>query len=59
MEYRIVSGDTEKELVVHVNEMIEIGWETEGGVAISPDGRFYQAMILLDEDEDFEKGEFL
>ncbi len=40
--------------------MLDDGWETEGGIAISPDGNFYQAMILFDDESDeFETGEEL
>ncbi len=60
MEYKIVSAGDEKSLTDIINEMIEDGWETEGGVAISPDGNFYQAMLLFDEEGDeFETGEEL
>ncbi len=60
MEYNIVSSNDDKSLVVKINEMIEDGWETEGGVAISSDGNFYQAMLLFDDDGDeFETGEEL
>jgi hypothetical protein len=60
MEYTIVSDSDEKILIEKVNEMFGQGWETEGGVAISPDGVFYQAMILFDEEGDeFETGQEL
>ena len=58
MEYTIVSSGDDKSLIDKINEMFEEGWETEGGIAISPDGNFYQAMILFEDDEDeFETGE--
>lgn len=60
MEYSLVSSKDEKEFIGKVNEMIEIGWETEGGVAISSDGTFYQSMILFEDDGDeFDQGEEL
>lgn len=60
MEYTIVSADDEKLLISKVNEMFEDGWESEGGVAISSNGTFYQAMILFDDEGDeFETGQEL
>jgi hypothetical protein len=60
MEYTIVSSGDEKSLIEKINDMFEDGWETEGGVAISTDGTFYQAMILFDDEGDeFETGEEL
>ncbi len=60
MEYTIVSAKDDKSLIEKVNDMIEQGWETEGGVFISSDGTFYQSMILLDDDlDEFETGEEL
>ena len=60
MEYTILSASDEKQLVAKVNEELDNGWETEGGVAISADGIFYQAMILFDDEGDeFETGEEL
>ena len=60
MEYTIVSADDEKMLISKVNEMLAEGWETDGGVAISAAGTFYQAMILFDDEGDeFETGQEL
>ncbi|MBS1551236.1 MAG: DUF1737 domain-containing protein [Bacteroidetes bacterium] len=60
MEYSLVSAKDEKEFIGKVNEMIEVGWETEGGVAITSDGTFYQAMIMFeDEGDEFDQGEEL
>jgi len=60
MEYTILSASDEKQLVAKVNEELDNGWETEGGIAISADGTFYQAMILFDDEGDeFETGEEL
>lgn len=60
MEYTIVSAKDDKSLIIMVNDMIEQGWETEGGVFISNDGTFYQTMILFDDDMDeFDTGEEL
>ncbi len=60
MEYTIVSAIDEKTLIEKINDMFEEGWETEGGVTISPDGNFYQAMLLFDDEGDeFETGEEL
>lgn len=61
MEYKIVSAGDEKSLTDIVNDMLDEGWETEGGLAISPDGNFYQAMILFDDDDgdEYETGEEL
>lgn len=52
MEYIIVSAEDDKLLTEKVNNLFEEGWETEGGIAISPDGSFYQAMILFEDDFD-------
>jgi hypothetical protein len=52
MEYTIVSGANDLELIKRVTELFETGWETEGGVTISPEGRFYQAMIRFDDEGD-------
>ncbi len=49
MEYTIVTASSNDELVKKVNEMLNQGWETEGGVAISQDGNFHQAMILFED----------
>lgn len=60
MEYTIVSSETEKNLIEKVNDLIQLGWETEGGVAVSSDGTFYQAMVLIDEEgeeDDFGQGD--
>ncbi len=60
MEYSIVSAATDKELIEKVNDLFSQGWETEGGVSISPDGTFYQAMIMFDDEGDeFETGQEL
>ncbi|MBS1519056.1 MAG: DUF1737 domain-containing protein [Bacteroidetes bacterium] len=60
MEYTILTADTNDELVKKVNEMFNQGWETEGGVAISSDGKFHQAMILFDDiSDEFASGEEL
>jgi len=59
MEYIIVSNSDKKELVDEVNEMMNHGWETEGGVSISPDGIFHQAMLKFDDDDEFDTGEEL
>ncbi len=60
MEYTIVSGATDLELIKRVTELFETGWETEGGVVISPDGRFYQAMLRFDDEgEEFQAGQEL
>ena len=59
MEYTLVSSKDEKEFIDKVNEMITGGWESEGGVAISSDGTFYQAMLLFDDNDDLMNGEEL
>lgn len=60
MEYTIVTADSNSELVKKVNEMLNQGWETEGGVAISQDGTFHQAMILIDDvSDEYAEGEEL
>lgn len=60
MEYSIVSAASDKELIEKVNDLFAQGWETEGGVCISPDGTFYQAMIMFDDEGDeFETGQEL
>lgn len=60
MEYSLVSAKDEKEFIAKVNQMIENGWETEGGVSITSDGTFYQSMILFEDDADeFDQGEEL
>lgn len=52
MEYTIVSGSSEEEIIKMVKELIESGWETEGGIAIDPNGKFFQAMIRFDDEYD-------
>lgn len=60
MEYTIVTANTNDELIKKVNEMLNQGWETEGGVAISQDGTFHQAMILFEDmNDEFAEGEEL
>ncbi|MBK8983124.1 MAG: DUF1737 domain-containing protein [Ignavibacteria bacterium] len=60
MEYTIVTASSNEELVKKVNEMLNQGWETEGGVAISQDGNYHQAMILFEDmTNEFETGEEL
>ncbi len=60
MEYTVVSATDEKTLIEKVNDLFEQGWETEGGVAVSSDGVFLQAMILFDDEGDeFETGQEL
>ena len=60
MEYSIVSAASDKELIEKVNDLFAQGWETEGGVCISPDSTFYQAMIMFDDEGDeFETGQEL
>jgi hypothetical protein len=63
MEYNIASSDTIDDLENNVNEMIDDGWEPSGGLTISPDGIYLQAMVRFDEDmdefEDYEEGEEL
>ncbi|MBP9192571.1 MAG: DUF1737 domain-containing protein [Ignavibacteria bacterium] len=60
MEYTIVSAEDEKLLITKVNEMLAEGWETEGGIAVSASGTFYQAMLMFDDEGDeFETGEEL
>lgn len=52
MEYTLVSANDEKVFIGKVNDLINQGWETEGGVAITSDGTFYQAMISFDDEDD-------
>lgn len=59
MEYTLVSSKDEKEFIGKVNDLISAGWESEGGVSISPDGTFYQAMLLFDDNDDLMTGEEL
>ncbi len=60
MEYTIVSANDEKLLIEKINNMFEDGWETEGGIAVSPEGNFFQAMLLFDDEGvEFETGEEL
>jgi hypothetical protein len=63
MEYTIASSDTIDELENTVNEMLDDGWEPSGGLTISHDGVYLQAMVRyddeLDEFEDYEEGEEL
>lgn len=58
MEYTVVTAKDLKSLIDNINDMINQGWETEGGVTVSPDGTYCQAMLLWDEEGDeFETGE--
>ena len=60
MEYTLVYDSDEKVFIGKVNDMIANGWETEGGVAITSDGTFFQAMISFeDEDDDLLTGQEL
>lgn len=59
MEYTLVSSKDEKEFIGKVNDLIAGGWETEGGVSVSQDGTFYQAMLLFDDNDDLMTGEEL
>ena len=60
MEYTIITAGDDKLLIDKVNEMLAEGWETEGGVAVTSEGVFCQAMILFDDEGDeYETGEEL
>ena len=60
MDYTIVWGNNPEELIKRVRELIEAGWETEGGVAIGTDGRLYQALIRFDNEfDEYETGQEL
>lgn len=45
MEYKIVTKSSVNDIEKAVNELIKAGWEPIGGVAYSPGGYYYQAMI--------------
>ena len=45
MEYTVVKAENFDDLIRNVAEWMDSGWKPQGGVAVSPDGSFYQAMI--------------
>ena len=42
--YKILRADSISDLIDQVDEHIKVGWIPQGGIAISPDKFFYQAM---------------
>ncbi len=53
MEYKIATAQSIPELERIVNDLIDEGWEPEGGAMVTPDGIFCQSMMLYEmEDED-------
>lgn len=49
MRYYIVQAPNKEMLGVRVSQRILNGWEPIGGLAISPDNKFYQAVVKHDE----------
>ena len=45
MKYTLVRTSSANELEQQVNSLIEIGWTPQGGIAISDNGVYAQAMI--------------
>ena len=45
MQYTILVTRDLQELIEKVNEHIKVGWKPQGGVCITADDYYYQAMI--------------
>jgi hypothetical protein len=45
MKYTLVRTSSAKELEQQVNSLIEIGWTPQGGISVSDNGFYVQAMI--------------
>ena len=45
MQYTILMASTLKALIETVNEHIELGWKPQGGVCVTADDYYFQAMI--------------
>jgi len=45
MKYTLVRTSSANELEEQVNSLIEIGWTPQGGIALSDNGFYAQAMI--------------
>jgi hypothetical protein len=43
--YKILKNDTPQKLEIEVLKYLRNGWSVVGGVAISQDSKFYQAII--------------
>ena len=54
MEYKIATAQSIPELERIVNDLIDEGWEPEGGATVTPDGIFFQSMMFyeMEDDED-------
>lgn len=46
MKYRVIVETSSKSLEDRVNSFIEIGWIPQGGVSVSSNGYYSQAMII-------------
>jgi hypothetical protein len=46
MKYTVVRENSTKELLEKVNSLIERGWIPQGGIAVSDNGFYVQAMII-------------
>lgn len=44
MIYTIVAGEDRLTVFYEVNKLNKQGWVPQGGIAIGPDGKLYQAM---------------
>lgn len=47
MNYMIVVRNSVSDLVSAVNCRMEANWKPQGGVFITPDGKYAQAMVLV------------
>lgn len=60
MEYKIATAQSIPELERIVNDLMNEGWEPEGGACVSPDGIYFQTMVFyeMDDMEDEEEGDY-
>lgn len=49
-DYKIIEAENAKELRTKVLNQLDKDFEPQGGVAVGPDGKLYQAMILIGEE---------
>ena len=45
MEYKVVIGENITKLVEEVNDLMDQGWQCQGGIVCVFGRRFYQAMV--------------
>lgn len=54
MDYKIATAQSIPELEKLVNDLVNEGWEPEGGANVSPDGIYFQSMVFFDMDDDMD-----